>query len=378
MLVGSGAAFVEVPPQTPDHDFICCLTHDIDFHGIRRHRFDRTLAGFIGRASFGTVADWLRGRRPFGDAARNWLALLSLPAVFAGLMPDFWRPFEQYEDADRARPSTFFVVPFRNRAGVNAQGVIDSRRAVKYEAGQIRAELERAADRGSEIAVHGIDAWRDSDLGRAEIAQFNCDGVCGVRMHWLYFSADSPRHLEAAGFAYDSTCGYNEAIGYRAGTGQVFRLLGTTELMELPLVIMDSALFFHGRMNLAPEVALAQCHAVLKSARDFGGTVVINWHDRSLAPERLWDGFYGELLEAVEDGAQPWFATAREAVQWFRWRRSIRLERVPGTTGEVTIRAPRPSPVVAQGLVRVYRSSGPGTAVQELSFGGTDVLRVSL
>ena len=41
-------------------------------------------------------------------------------------------------------------------------------------------------------------------------------------MHWLYFGDDSPKTLEAAGFDYDSTCGYNDAVGYRAGTSQVF------------------------------------------------------------------------------------------------------------------------------------------------------------
>ena len=29
--------------------------------------------------------------------------------------------------------------------------------------------------------------------------------------------------LEKAGFSYDSTVGYNETIGYRAGTAQVFK-----------------------------------------------------------------------------------------------------------------------------------------------------------
>ena len=47
----------------------------------------------------------------------------------------------------------------------------------------------------------------------------------GVRMHWLYFNEESPVLLERAGFSYDSTVGYNETVGYRAGTTQVFRPL---------------------------------------------------------------------------------------------------------------------------------------------------------
>ena len=39
-------------------------------------------------------------------------------------------------------------------------------------------------------------------------------------MHWLYFDQNSPKTLENAGANYDSTVGYNETVGYRAGTAQ--------------------------------------------------------------------------------------------------------------------------------------------------------------
>ena len=37
-------------------------------------------------------------------------------------------------------------------------------------------------------------------------------------MHWLLHDANTPSVLDEAGYAYDSTVGYNETIGYRAGT----------------------------------------------------------------------------------------------------------------------------------------------------------------
>ena len=119
----------------------------------------------------------------------------------------------------------------------------------------------------------------------AQLTSLTAQPTAGVRMHWLYFDADSPRQLEAAGFDYDSTWGYNDAVGYRAGTSQVFRLAGT-KLMELPLSIMDSALFYPRRMGLTDREAMQLCRRIVANARRFGGTVVINWHDRSLAPER--------------------------------------------------------------------------------------------
>src|SRR4029453_11564970 len=46
LLIDSCVPFVEIPPRPAEFNFICCLTHDLDFFGIRRHVFDRTLAGF--------------------------------------------------------------------------------------------------------------------------------------------------------------------------------------------------------------------------------------------------------------------------------------------------------------------------------------------
>ena len=48
------------------------------------------------------------------------MALLSLPLVFLGLVPDFWRPFDDYARVEEGTRSTFFLVPFKGRPGVGA------------------------------------------------------------------------------------------------------------------------------------------------------------------------------------------------------------------------------------------------------------------
>jgi hypothetical protein len=363
LLVKSGVSFAEIPPRPAGYDFICCLTHDLDFFGLRRHGFDRTIGGFIARASVGTLVDLARRRRTLGEAARNWFALASLPLVFLGLIRDPWRPFADYARVEDGRRSTFFLVPFKGRSGVAPDGTIDSRRAVAYDVSEIGEEAKQAAARGSELAVHGIDAWRDSGAGRAEMSRLMSvtgQKTVGIRMHWLYFSGDSPKRLEQAGFDYDSTWGYNDAVGFRAGTSQVFRLTGTEKLLELPLLIMDSALLFPGRMGLCPEGAVDRCGRIVADVRRFGGTLVINWHDRSLAPERLWGRSYETLLNDVETGNHAWFATAVEAVDWYRWRRSIRFTKDSGA-GQLTVMAPAANAVLPAGTIAIHR---PGVAIE--------------
>jgi peptidoglycan/xylan/chitin deacetylase (PgdA/CDA1 family) len=380
LLLESGIAFVEIPPRPLDHDFVCCLTHDVDFFGIRRHRFDRTLAGFIVRASAGTAADLVRGRRQMSEAIRNWTALLSLPLVFLNGIRDLWRPFDDYTRAESGLPSTFFLIPFKHQPGIAPDGTTNPVRAVAYDVTDIADEVRGAAARGSEIAVHGIDSWHDAGRGRAEIAQVaSVTGrqPYGIRMHWLYFSERSARQLESAGFDYDSTCGYNDAVGYRAGTSQVFRLPGAERLMELPLTIMDTALLYRGRMNLSIDNALRVCRDIVAQARRLGGTLVINWHDRSLAPERLWGRCYEQLLKELLLNCRPWFATASDAVGWFRWRRSFRFS--GDSSGKVTIEAAGNCPGGPSAVVFVYRPGrGSPPAVEALACDGVAPLTVLL
>lgn len=376
LLGAAGTHYIEIPPTPVGAAFICCLTHDIDFCGITRHRFDRTLAGFIARASVFTIVDLVRGRRTPGEAIQNFAALLSLPLVFLNLLPDFWNPFRDYARADGNRASTFFVVPFKNRPGVGPDGVEHSSRGVGYQISEISEVLVTASASGAELAVHGIDGWRDVESGRAELAALRsvtAQADAGVRMHWLYFDSGSAARLDHAGFTYDSTCGYNGTVGYRAGTSQVFQPPRVERLLELPLLIMDSALLFPGRMGLSAAEAVRRCESIVEHARQWGGTLVVNWHDRSLAPERLWRRSYEQLLAEIEEGGDPWFATARDAVGWFRWRRSIRFtEEQPGT---FTVSVPCTSNGLPAARIAVHRSGGDGS---ELQFTGESPVTVQL
>ncbi len=380
LLIDSKASFVEIPPFPAGYEFICCLTHDVDFFGIRRHKLDRTLLGFVSRASVGTLLDLARGHRSLAEAFRNWLALCSLPLVFLGLVPDFWRPFEDYARVENRKRSTFFLVPFKGRPGLAPNGTFNTWRATPYGIGDIQEEVRKAADCGCELAVHGIDAWHNADAGHEEMRQLNQltgQKTAGVRMHWLYFDEDSPRRLQEAGFDYDSTWGYNEAVGYRAGTSQAFRPISCDKLMELPMSIMDSALFSSGRMGLTRKEAAGPCFQILAYARRFGGTLVINWHERSLAPERLWGCFYEELIENVRKDDRAWFATAREAVEWFRWRRSIRF-REDGTPPAAYVQVSAPCSVNPGAIVRIHRPDLSGVEVKDTIFDGATPIEVKV
>jgi hypothetical protein len=259
---------------------------------------------------------------------KNWMGVISLPLVYLGLAGDFWDQFGRYAEIDKDFTSTFFLIPFKERVGVGVQRQSSDRRASRYDIGDVRRQVDMLTRQGYEIGVHGLDAWHCPDKGKQEldrIREITGQTDIGVRMHWLCFDRQSPSVLAQAGFCYDSTFGYNETIGYRGGTTQVFRPFGVTRLLELPLHIQDTALFYPHRLGLTDAQAWDLCTNIITAAGRYGGVVTVSWHLRSLAPERLWGAFYIRLLQELRDRGA-WFGTASQVVQWFRQRRAVVFE----------------------------------------------------
>jgi hypothetical protein len=341
LMIEAGVPFVEIPPAPYGYDFIACLTHDVDFINVRDHNLDRSVLGFVVRALFPRSLRNFRSQIAWSRLLRNWRALLSLPFVYLGRAQDVWFDFDRYCDIEKDTSSTYFFIPFNRNPGQNGGTNPPSPyRAARYDILKYKPLIQDLQKKGHEIGLHGIDAWRDPHRGQQErevIANITGEGQVGVRMHWLYFSEGSPNALEKAGFFYDSSLGYNDAVGYRSGASQVFQLPGASGILELPLTVMDTALFYRRRMGLSEARAMEICKALIDQVRIYGGVITVNWHTRSLSPERNWDDFYMALVDLLRS-ENVWFASAKQAVTWFQTRRRIRFEDVSFQANKVSIR----------------------------------------
>jgi hypothetical protein len=329
LIVESGIELLEIPPVPEGYGCIACLTHDIDHPAIRFHKWDSTAFGFLYRATAGSIAKFIRGRVSFRDLIQNWAAAAKLPFVYMGLAKDFWSGFEdRYGKVEDGIRSTYFVVPFGNHPGIDVSGPAPRRRATGYGAKDIKNSLLKIKANGCEVALHGIDAWCDSELGRRELEELRSvtgDTDLGVRMHWLFYSEKSPATVEQAGASYDSTIGYRTTVGFCNGTTQPYKPLGAANLLELPLHIMDTALFYRAYLGLSQEEAESRVSDVIGAVVKYGGCLTVNWHDRSLTSERHWGLCYLALIEDLKLH-DAWFATAGEVAAWFRMRRSVEFE----------------------------------------------------
>lgn len=320
----------EIPPAPYDHPFMVALTHDVDVTSVRECRF-----GTAGYAAFRCVMQ--------GDIAAGARILLAR----CGIGDDPWALFPAWKalEGSLGVRSTFFFVPKKGDPGILAHRY----RSVRYT---IPAKMVNDLTAGGwEAGVHGIDNWTSAGKNpREEVTALGPDHKNpGNRTHWLLLDAMSFRVLDEAGYAYDSTFGYNDDAGFRAGTTQVYRPRGTTNLLELPLHIQDLGLLGESCfapatggwertpcLHLGMPAARSFCDRIIGYAQEYGGAVTLLWHYENIVPPRDWSGLYTDLVkQALADGA--WVTTAGQVVAWFRMRRAagIGLE-VHGKT--ITIR----------------------------------------
>jgi hypothetical protein len=359
LILRAGLTVIEIPPSPANHPFITCLTHDVD-HPIQRNHFgDHTMFGFLRRALLDTPFNAARGRIPLRRVWTNWLAALKLPFVHMGWARDCWCDFDRYLEIESGLGATYFLIPRRDYPGRRKNAPSVSERACRYTLAELRHQIARILSSGQEVGLHGLDTWMDQGAARSErtsVSSVTQTGINGVRMHWLYFDSASFKLLDESGFGYDSTFGYNQTIGYRAGTGQAYQPLTATTLLELPLHIMDTALFYPAYLNLRESEATDRVTKMFSEFEQNGGALTINWHDRSIFPERLWDEFYRGMLDKLMQ-RKVWFATANQAASWFRFRRKIRFVSVSGSAGNIHlhIEPNNPQPNLPGLKIRIHR-----------------------
>ena len=112
--------------------------------------------------------------------------------------------------------------------------------------------------------------------------------VTSGRQHYLRW--DSSRSWDdwsEAGLRYDSTLGYAEAIGFRAGTCHPYYAWSwknrkALTLIERPLVLMEATCFRPEYMGLSAELAQEKIRKVNNHIKKLNGEFVVLWHNCSL------------------------------------------------------------------------------------------------
>lgn len=124
----------------------------------------------------------------------------------------------------------------------------------------------------------------------------------GGRQHYLRWCPDTWAHWEACGLAYDSTVGYADRCGFRAGTCRPYFPWLWNEnrpagLLEIPLIVMDRTLVSKEYMGKSPEESLALFHQLKRRCAAVGGVMTLLWHNTCLG--RPYSSYFPAILDAL-------------------------------------------------------------------------------
>jgi peptidoglycan/xylan/chitin deacetylase (PgdA/CDA1 family) len=324
----AGVTLEPLPLWKGGAPFAAALTHDVD---------DVTLHSW--------AASWrlLRQARAPGDyALRAGLAGLARAARHAFDEGDPYWTLDLWmsEEESRGFRSTFYFLPPAPSRRHPYDGLyrMDDRIGYRGRRVPVREVMRAMIGRGHEIGLHG--SYRSHRDGgemarqRAQIGEACGREPRGIRQHFLRFDvAATWRAQSAAGFEYDTTLGYNETPGFRAGIAAPFRPYDAAARapggpLELPLTAMDGALF--RSLGLDLEGAAGRMAAHLAEVEEVGGLAVLLWHPNA-ASERHFPGWwpcYVRVLDRLR-ARGAWVAPASEIAEWWadRLRRGDRTGR---------------------------------------------------
>jgi len=280
-----------------DTTFTVALTHDVD----SPWRWTRIgLRGAAARLKRNTL------QARVAPALREATALAAAPVHRARGTDPNWR-FRQIVDEERRRGasgSTFFVL-----AGHNDPH--DGAAPAAYD--ELRPRLvETIRSAGAEVGLHGSYTAADDATRLAEekaTLEALAGEVQGHRYHYL--RADPHRNvaqLATLGFRYDTTLGFPDAVGFRAGIGRPFRPWdferdAPADLLEIPLAAMDATLAEERYLGLSAKRTEPRLTALLDWAAVNGGAFAILWHPDRFDPLTSggWDRLYSRLLEGIRE-----------------------------------------------------------------------------
>ena len=304
----------KVAPRWPEgKKYVVCLTHDTDcVHTGHPLEICTNLTKWL-----------LRRKRVFLDMVLDGLKHLNAPmkSHFWGF--DGWR---EYESACNIRSCFYLpVLPRKCWRRLN-----DCKSDV-FAAGVDWKVFKGMAEQGWEFGLHSAlnskDDLEEFVLEKHAIEESLGASINGLRHHYLAIDNLHPsltfrKHVDA-GFLYDSSLGWQEKAGFRAGTTLPLQpydsiLKAPLELIEIPLNLMDTYI-----MSGDPANAVKEANTIVSTARDIGGVITLNWHTETYCNQYLYLNYRSvlqKILEPLIFDDTVWFATPLEIAQWWRSR----------------------------------------------------------
>jgi len=161
---------------------------------------------------------------------------------------------------------------------------------------KLKSELIKIKKDGWDIGLHGSYYSHNNLklLKKEKESLENCinNSINKTRQHWLCYDESKTPFYHEELFKTDSTIGWNDRIGFRAGIASKYRPYNHFEkkpfnYFVIPQVIMDSNIYDYGKGNELN--VLKKCFQLIDLCKDLKNTEFsISWHPRTLSKDYNW------------------------------------------------------------------------------------------
>lgn len=162
---------------------------------------------------------------------------------------------------------------------------------------RLMKKIRDLVKKGWEIGLHGsINSYKEPELLKKELMLLEDiaeSRITRVRQHWLKYQEQvTTRIHQEIGFKKDSTLGFNDEIGFRAGVASVYnpydhRNQKEFGITEVPLVVMDFSLYDYS--NQTYVASLEKNYSLKYLLRNINVLdsfyFSVDWHQRTLAKD---------------------------------------------------------------------------------------------
>jgi len=314
---------VPLPKWNNRSPYTAIISHDLDHLPSKDITIPlKRMFRFKGKAEF--ASNMLSGTK-------------ELFSLFKPSKPNWTFEYWIQKEKEYSFHSTFFVAAntgYRHRDDPSYW--IHSKLSYNSQRIPISKVTKTIEENGWEIGLHAsMNTYKDRQLLSREMDTLRKNTDCkilGIRQHYLRFDVNKTWRIhEDLGFLYDSTMGYNERIGFRAGIAFPFNPYNFENereynLLELSLCIMDSSLNTPVGEKLDVEKSIQRCYNIMDAVKQTSGLLVVNFHPHFyVVPYPDWWRVYEAVLKRLlEDGA--WVATAKEVAESWNERRKNLVE----------------------------------------------------
>ncbi|MCD6483694.1 MAG: polysaccharide deacetylase family protein [Candidatus Odinarchaeota archaeon] len=292
--------------------FAVCLTHDIDHIKPTTRMYLAGIKNFLRKKKIRSALAWML----------NFL-----------VQRNPW-DLKRIVDIEKERnvKSTFFFLIERKHEKDTTSRLED-----------IKSMIMFLISEGFDVQLHGSYTSFDNETQlmkeKTLLEKIKGEQVEGIRQHYLRFDPTKTFQIQdRLGFKFDSTYGFHNQVGFRAGTSLPFHPYDDTKeqklkLTEIPLILMDVTVIEY--LKLPPSEAWRSIKHLLDMTKDLGTLLTVLWHNTFFDDAtRDWRELYTKIIDfSIRHDA--FIGTARQVYNWWSKREKAKIELIEASSDKI-------------------------------------------